>query len=552
MSRSSRPIHRFAPVVTLAALGLAAVAVPAAGARPPQTDGPGRISLEQVGRYVSDAPFDTSAAEIVAHDPLHQRVFVVNAQAGEVDVLDVSDPTSPDKMRAIAADGAINSVAVHDGLVAVAVQADLVQDRGTVELYDADLVQIGGPISVGSLPDMVTFTPDGTRIVVANEGEPDNYCDGDAGDPEGSVSIIDVSDPTSPVVETADFNAFDDHIDDLRAAGVRIFGPDASVSQDLEPEYVTIDADSTTAWVSLQENNAFAIVDLASATVTDIVPLGDKDHSVRGNGIDASNRDDAVNIRTWPVLGMYQPDAIDSYEFGNRTYVVSANEGDARDYDCYSEEERIKGLDLDPVAFPDAEELQEDGNLGRLKTTTSFLDPDPESDSGFAPAGTLYSYGARSVSIWDESGALVWDSGDQIEQITARLLPDAFNSNNDDNDSFDARSDDKGPEPEAVVVGKAYGKTYAFLGLERVGGIMVFDITTPRNPRYVTYVNNRDFTEAAEDDGTTNPAAGDLGPEGLAFVTASDSPNGVPLLVVGNEVSGSTTVYEIRGPGKPR
>jgi hypothetical protein len=501
-----------------------------------------RISLTPIGTYETGR-FDESAAEIVAHDPETQQLFVVNAQEGAIDVLDISDPITPERVTTLSASGPVNSVAVRDGFVAVAVEAEPRQDPGAVEFYSIDDLELAASVEVGALPDMLTFTPDGSKVVVANEGEPDHYCTDGFGDPEGSISIIDVAGGVADVeqsdVSTADFRAFNGQEDALRAKGVRIFGPNASVAQDLEPEYVGIDADSTTAWVSLQENNAFAIVDLASATVTDIVPLGYKDHSLPGNALDPSNRDGGINIGNWPVQGMYMPDAIDTYEFGRRTYVVTANEGDARDYDCFSEEARISDLTLDPATFPEADTLQEDENLGRLNSTTSF----PTAD----PAIELYSYGARSFSIWDEDGALVFDSGDDFERITAALLPDDFNSNNDENDSFDGRSDDKGPEPEGIEIARVYSKTYAFIGLERVGGIMVYDITTPRNPQFVQYVDNRDFAGDAEA-GT----AGDLGPEGLTFIAAADSPNGMPLLVVANEVSGTTTIFQIDGPGRPR
>lgn len=493
-----------------------------------------RISLVPIGTYASGV-FDESGAEIVAHDPGTQRLFVVNAQAGLVDVLDISDPTDPVLVDTIVASGPVNSVDVLDGTVAVAVQADPAQEPGSVELFDTGGTALA-TVQVGALPDMLTFSPDGTMIVVANEGEPAGYCAGDAGDPEGSMSIIDVSAGASQVtqddVRTAGFTAFNDQAAALRAAGVRIFGPGATVAQDVEPEYVAIDADSTTAWVALQENNAFGIVDLASATVTDIVPLGYKDHSVPRNGLDASDEDGRVNIRSWPVRGMYMPDGIDAYERAGRTFIVSANEGDARDYECFSEETRIEDLVLDPAAFPAAERLQQEQNLGRLRTTTAF--PTTE------PATELYSFGGRSFTIRDAAGNLVFDSGSDFERITAAVDRANFNSNNDDNDSFDSRSDDKGPEPEGIEIGQAFGSTYAFIGLERVGGIMVYDIDSPTAPRFVEYVNNRNFQGDAEA-GT----AGDLGPEGITFIPAADSPVRGPLLAVANEVSGTTTIYRV-------
>lgn len=519
----------------VAAGSLVATAAPAAALPVPN-----RIGLVVLGTYASGV-FDASAAEIVAHDPQTQRLFVVNANAGLIDVLDIADPGNPTLVTSIAASGGINSVDVRDGVVATAVQGDPVQDPGTVEFFDTD----GNPLSavtVGALPDMLTFTPDGDSVVVANEGEPAGYCAGDAGDPEGSVSIVDVSGGAAAVtqadVRTADFTAFDGQAEQLRAAGVRIYGPDATVSQDLEPEYIAVTPDSSTAWVTLQENNAFARVDLVTATVQEIVPLGYKDHSRTRNAFDASNEDSGVRLRPWPVNGMYQPDAVQAYQGGGRTYLVTANEGDARDYECFAEEERVADLELDPAAFPLATFLQDDSRLGRLQTTTAF--------PTVQPATELYSYGARSFSIWDDQGQLVFDSGSDLERVTAASNQAVFNSTNDDNDSFDSRSDDKGPEPEGVEVARVFGSTYAFVGLERVGGIAVYDIDDPSRPRFVEYENNRDYSGDPEA-GT----AGDLGPEGLTFIAAADSPNGTPLLVVANEVSGTTTLYQVV-PGLPR
>jgi hypothetical protein len=236
---------------------------------------------------------------------------------------------------------------------------------------------------------------------------------------------------------------------------------------------------------------------------------------------------------------MYQPDALASYEVDGQTFIVSANEGDARDYDGYSEEERVGDLPLDPVAFPDAATLQLDENLGRLNSTTATGDFDGDGDFD-----AIFAYGARSFSIWNAAGELVWDSGDALEQITAGAYPDDFNSTNDENMSFDNRSDDKGPEPEGVAIGQFNGQTYAFIGLERIGGIMVYNVSDPAAPQFVEYINSRDF---AGDPAAG--AAGDLGPEGLIVITAADSPIGEPLLVVGHEVSGSTAIFRINNAG---
>ena len=903
-----------------------------------------QIDIRPIGTYASGL-FDESAAESVAHDPNTQRLYVVNANSGNIDVLDINNPANPTLLFQIDTapygDGA-NSVAVHDGIVAVAVQADPKQTPGTTVFFNQD-GEFLSAVTVGALPDMLTFTPDGQYVLVANEGEPDQYClTDDAGDPEGSVSVISlmngVTNLTQSDVRTADFSNF---TQDNIHSDIRIFGPRATVAQDLEPEYIAVDPDSSRAWVALQENNAMAVLDIASATITDILPFGYKDYaldvpqlrllpfepmpslgtttagqeillggfsglffeginpengnlqfithpdrgpnadaidvdedgvserpfplpdyqaqwirfevsphtahvhiteripltradgtpitglpnlqgpskmayadeepvdllgqpleydpfgadfegivraddgtywmvdeyrpaiyhfmpngtlinryvpegsnasgvnvgieaipalfaqrranrgfeavayqngmlytfiqspidnpdvdddanskagksirilefdtttmqsvaqylymlegngsdkigdavashdggiyvlerdsaigptsqkyvfridlaaatnihgmvepmpfesldetqlleqsitpvmkelvidlaaagydfadkpeglarlnedtfavlndndfgllgsfdpatgllddnpnpqtpvlgivSLHPNGLDPSDRDDAINIANWPVRGMYQPDAIATFQSENETFIISVNEGDARDYECFSEEVRVEDLSLDPAVFDNPASLQEAANLGRLKTTTATGDAD-----GDGHHETIFNYGARSFSIWSVDGQLVFDSGSDFEQRTAALIPDDFNSTNDENGSFDNRSDDKGPEPEGVTIGRIGDRVYAFMGFERVGGIMVYDVTDPYQPTFVQYVNNRDFSGNAEE-GT----AGDLGPEGILFIDEADSPIGYPLLITGNEVSGTTTIFTITGP----
>ncbi len=247
------------------------------------------------------------------------------------------------------------------------------------------------------------------------------------------------------------------------------------------------------------------------------------------NGLDASNKDDAIRISHHPVFGMYMPDSIASYQTGEQTYYVTANEGDSRDYD----EARVRSLDEGSGLDASFGKVS-DEDFGRLKMSVYDGDVDHDGDIDM-----IHCYGARSLSIWDSLGNLVWDSGSLIEEATS-VLGDNFNSTNDENMSFDDRSDDKGPEPEGVVLGQIGKRWFAFLGLERVGGIMVFDITDPRKPSYVDYVTSRFFSSSVE-----LGLAGDLGPEGLKFVPQEQSPTGMPLLIVGHEVSGTTTVFQI-------
>ncbi|WP_265522988.1 choice-of-anchor I family protein [Oerskovia flava] len=535
------------------------------------------LSLSPLGTFESGV-FDESAAEIVAHHAASQRLFVVNAAQGAVQVLDIADPTQPvllhtlDTTGVSSADGTTvpagavaNSVAVRpDGLGIVAVQSDVKTDDGWLVLFDAaDDGATLGAVRVGALPDMVTVTPDGRRAVVANEGEPD---DDYTVDPEGSVSVVDlpgtVAVPGQDAVRTATFHAFEEGGSATLPDEVRIFAgledAERPVSANLEPEYVVVDASSTTAYVVLQENNATAVVDLDAAQVTEIWPLGAKDHSLPGNGMDPSDRDGRIDIRPVPVKGLYMPDGMNAYVADGETYLVTANEGDAREWGDYAEPARVKDLGkggLAPVCTDSpAAGLRGDADLGRLNVSTA---------SGLAADGScyeeLYAFGARSFSIWTTAGERVFDSGDDFEQITAAVAPEAFNSNHSAT-NLEGRSDDKGPEPENLAIGEVDGRTYAFIGFERVGGVIVYDITTPDDARYVTYVNNRDLSVSVEDADDQDAAlaqAGDLGPEGLAFIPGADSPTGTPLLAVASEVSGTTTLFSVGGPapttapGKP-
>jgi hypothetical protein len=250
-------------------------------------------------------------------------------------------------------------------------------------------------------------------------------------------------------------------------------------------------------------------------------------------GFDASDRDNIVNIRSWPVFGMYEPDAIKSFMVDGTTYLVTANEGDARDWPGFSEEARVSTLNLDATAFPNATALKNAAALGRLNVTRTLGD----SATGF---DALYTLGGRSFSIWTTDGTQVFDSGSDFERIVAARDPAFFNASNDDR-TFDSRSDNKGPEPEAVTVGEIKGRTYAFVGLERQGGILIYDVSSPWAPVFVDYVNNRDFSVTPFD----AAAAKDLGPEGVIFVKADKSPSGKPMVIVANEVSGTVTLYNV-------
>lgn len=491
--------------------------------------------LTHIASY-SNHTAGNNSAEIVAFDPQSKRLFIANSIGGKVDIVDFQDPAAPVFIASIGINptyGNVNSVAVKDGIVAVAVEDLVPENPGKAVFFDTAGV-FKSQVTVGAMPDMITFTHDGQKVLVANEGQPkSDYTI----DPEGSVSIIDISGGITGLaqshVSTAGFQSFNSQAAALKAAGVRIFGPNATVAQDMEPEYITVAADNSKAWVTCQENNAIAVIDLVNNTVTDILPLGAKDHMLPANALDVSDQGTSVALANWPVKGVYMPDAIASYEVNGTTYLVTANEGDAREYDAYEEALRLgsSAYVLDPVAFPDAAFLK--ANLGRLNVTTASGDTDGDGDFD-----EIHIFGGRSFSIWNATtGALVSDNGQDFELITSKHpeLAAIFNASNSNN-TLKNRSDDKGPEPEGVAVAKMGNKVYAFIALERIGGCMVYDITDPAAPVYVDYKNTRDLAAYG----------GDNGAEGILYIDSAGSPTGKPYVILANEVSSTLSIFEIK------
>ncbi|MBG7611545.1 choice-of-anchor I family protein [Polaribacter sp. BAL334] len=491
------------------------------------------LDISFLSSYLVDA---TGSAEIVAHDPVTQRLFVMNSTASKVEILNFSNPSAITSITSVDLSSygiGGTSIAFKNGILAATVEgADYA--NGKVVFMDAS-GNIGSVVEAGVLPDMIAFTPDGTKVLTANEGQPN----GDYTiDPEGSISIINVSGGFNNVqqtdVTTLNFNAFDSEIATLKANGLRVFGINPTVSKDVEPEFITVADDGLTAWVTLQENNAVATINLTTNQISAITPLGLKDHNVAGNSLDASDQFSEIFMANWPVKGMYMPDAIANYTIAGTTYLVTANEGDARDYNALEEEVRVgsSAYVLDPTTFPNAALLKKNSNLGRLTVTNATGDTDNDGDFD-----EIHVFGTRSFSIWNaNTGQLVYDSGDDFEKITANdpTFGVLFNVSNDNN-NLKNRSDNKGPEPEGITVATINGATYAFITLERTGGMMTYDITNPSSPVFVSYKNSR----------TTNTVGGDLAPEGIIYIAPSESPVSKGLVIMANEVSATLSIYQI-------
>lgn len=437
--------------------------------------------------------------------------------------------------------GGVQALAISSNLLAIAVQATPKTDNGVVAFYRLDAqgnATYLKKVTVGSLPDGMAFSPDGSKLVVANEGELSATFGTDGIDPVGSISIIAVANGTpADVATTLDFSDF--NVGASRAselpADVRIGRAGATVAQDMEPEYVTISPDNSKAYVTLQENNAVAVVNLANNRIERIFAMGYKNHGLAGNALAASDKVSATApfaLKSYANLfGIYMPDGIATFSVNGTAYFITANEGDDRDDFLPSgqkETQRVghSSMVLNGTAFPAATSLKTETELGRL---TVFSTSGRNSSNEFEK---LYTLGGRSFSIYNAStGAQVYDSGSELEQRTYSTLPQALLGK----DQVLGRLDNKGPEPESVVVGQVKGKTYAFVALERTSAILMYDLSNPAAPKFVQWLQN-----------TTDMANGDISPEGLSFVPAAQSPTGNALLLAGHEVSGTVSVWEIK------
>lgn len=471
---------------------------------------------------------DGGTTEIVAYNPHNHATYVVNGTTKKVEAISLNYDNSNalhlqpflsiDIAELLKKEdpsfeyGDLTSIAVHpkENVVVASVQAKGYNDEGYAVFLSGDGKFLSA-VKVGVQPDNVTFTPDGKKALTANEGEPrEGYGEGVV-DPQGTVSVMDVSKGFQHVTaETVTFEAFDSKRDQLVKDQV-ILKKNTAPSVDLEPEYITVSEDSRYAYVALQENNAIATIDLTTNEAISVKGLGFKDFSVKGNELDL-RKDGKVQLQNENVNGIYMPDGIATYTVGGKTYIVTANEGDAREW----------GKEDTPNFHLNEKEIEVDGNEVVFFDTTDY--------DGFEE-GKEYIFGARSFAIFDaETMELIYDSGSDFERITAELFPKHFNASND-KVKLDNRSGKKGPEPEDVKIGKIGDEIFAFVGLERIGGVMMYNVTDPKNVKFVDYLNTRDFSADIK---------GDVSPEGMAFV-----PGDEPKLIVGHEVSGTVTVLDV-------
>ena len=531
-------------------------------------NGTAALDLTQIARYsAGQYNVDGGVMEIVAYNQATEWAYAINGQSGKLAAIPLAGLTAGAHVEALTGTeidvkalveaedstfqyGDMTSVAISPDstTLAAALQAQGSNDAGRVALFTCEedgTLTLEALVETGAQPDMVTFAGDGV-VLTADEGEPREGYGENIADPKGSVTVVDVEAQESTVV---DFSAFDSQRDQLAEDGI-VLKKGSAPSVDLEPEYIAVSGGK--AYVTLQENNAIAVLDIESQAFEGVYSAGFEDHST--TAIDLDKKDDAYDPQTYEsLLGIRMPDGIAAFTVEGTTYLVTANEGDARewgdeDLDTFylSEDERDFGEEgvTSPTGAITGENSGLEGKVVFFKTE-DFDGLDPEKD---------YVFGGRSFTVFQatENGLEeVFTSGDDFEALTAQYVPEYFNASND-NAVLDDRSGKKGPEAESVTVGTVDGKTYAFVALERTGGVMAYDVTDPEAITFVNYVNTRDFGTTVEgseeyEDGELDKwvTGGDVAPEGLLFLDAASSPNGEPLLLAACEVSGTVAVYQL-------
>lgn len=409
------------------------------------------LTATRLWTYTHDALVPAQRSEIPAFDAKTNTIWVAGIVG--VDVLDAKTGKLVQHID-VTSHGFVNSVAIHDGVAAFAVENSVDRTQpGVVLFYDTHTRQPrGNPVPVGALPDMLTFGPLGLRLFVVNEASPTTY-DNPALDPPGSVTIVDVL--RRRVIATPGFKGVPQAGSNLRL----------NTGMDFEPEYLAVNRFGTQAYVTLQEANAIGVLDLVRNRFEKVIGLGVKDFSAPGNEIDPKDNDGGVNFQSVAAKGFYMPDAVATYDWFGFTFLAMANEGDFREDDA----DRSAASTFGAVA-----------PLDRLRVSNKDSSP-----------GNLFAAGARSFSIRGPNGGLVYDSGSILDrEAQARGLYD------------DGRSRDKGVEPEGIALLEVGYRTFAFVGLERTrqSAVAVFDVTNPFDVSFVDMI--------------VTPT--DSGPEGLA------------------------------------
>ena len=500
------------------------------------------------------------SGEIATFHPGSKRIFATNGVKNAIDIFDISNVAAPKKVGSLSLSPYGNDVTSVAAGRDVVVAAVLVTEtfsatgapstpNGKLVVFDTNGKVLSSPDILGVLPDSVTFAPNGTTALVAIEGQP--VCAKDdpataakedtdyskASDPEGGVSIVDLTNPAAPVVKFAGFKQF--NVAQLKAKGIAVSSVVNNVAKDFEPEFITA-VDNKYAYVTIQEANAIGKLDIEAASFESVTRAFESKLSVTAR--DTSDRDSGAGPRNYAnVVGASQPDAIASFKVGSGHYFVTANEGDAREYTCLNDDQRASSLKVDTRRFPNWSTLSANAALGRAKVNPTIGDRDGDGD-----IDTIHLRGSNSMTMY-RNGIALWDSGELLDQIQIKAFGVA-NINGSHSLSSDKstmnyvgqdRSDDKGSEPEGVAVGMVGNTRVAILGLERMTALAVFDITQPRTPVF------QEWLQMLPAKATPAKDVKHWSPEGIVFVSADKSPSGKALIITSYELSGSISIHQI-------
>lgn len=500
------------------------------------------------------------SGEIATFHPGSKRIFATNGIKNSIDIFDISNVAAPKKVGSLSLSPYGNDVTSVAAGRDVVVAAVLVSEKfsatgapstpnGKLVVFDTNGKVLSSPDILGVLPDSVTFAPNGTTALVAIEGQP--VCAKDdpattakedtdylkASDPEGGVSIVDLTNPAAPVVKFAGFKQF--NVAQMKAKGIAVSSVVNNVAKDFEPEFITA-VDNKYAYVTIQEANAIGKLDIEAASFESVTRAFESKLSVIAR--DTSDRDSGAGPRNYAnVVGASQPDAIASFKVGSGHYFVTANEGDAREYTCLNDDLRGSSLKVDSRRFPNWSTLSASAALGRAKVNPTIGDRDGDGD-----IDTIHLRGSNSMTMY-RNGIALWDSGELLDQIQIKAFGVA-NINGSHSYSSDKstmnyvgqdRSDDKGSEPEGVAVGMVGNTRVAILGLERMTALAVFDITQPRSPVF------QEWLQMLPAKATPAKDVKHWSPEGIVFVSADKSPSGKALIITSYELSGSISIHQI-------
>ena len=536
---------------------LTASALFAAGQLPAQAD-EATVKITEISSITSGD--GEGSAEIATYHAGSKRIFATNGVKNTIDIFDISDVANPKKVGSVDLSPYGNDVtsvaAGKDVVVAVVNVSDKFSatgvpttTNGKIVVFDTAGKVLSSPDVLGVLPDSVSFAPNGTTALVAIEAQP--VCAKDdpataakedadytkASDPVGGVTVVDLSDPTSPVLKFAGFDQFT--VSEMRAKGIAVSSVVNNVSKDFEPEFATA-IDNEFAYVTIQEANAIGKLNIQTATFESITRAFES--KVSQVARDTSDRDSGAGPRTYAnVVGASQPDAIAGFKMGSGNYFITANEGDAREYTCLNDDLRASALKVDPRRFADWKTLSGSAALGRAKVNPNNGDRDGDGD-----IDTIHLRGSNSMTMY-RNGLAIWDSADLLDQIQTAAFGVA-NINGSHSLSSDKatmnyvgqdRSDDKGSEPEGVAVGMVGDRRIAVLGLERMSALAVFDITQPRIPVFIEWLQMLPAKATPAKDVKY------WSPEGIVFVPADKSPSGKALIITSYELSGSLSIHQI-------